>query len=70
MVFITAEDYKNAGIDVIKDSGNYFWVKMEDLQDGLGIKNISDSLMKEMQDILETKKLTKEQNKKYKKNKK
>ena len=43
MVFITAEDYKNAGVDVIKDNGNYFWVKMKDVHDGLGIKNISET---------------------------
>ena len=38
MVFITAEAYKNARVDVIKDNENYFWVKMKDVQDGLGIK--------------------------------
>ena len=28
MVFITAELYENAGVDVIKDNENYFWVKI------------------------------------------
>ena len=40
MVFITAEGYKNAGVHVIKDNENYFWVKMKDFQDRLGLKNI------------------------------
>ena len=34
---------------------------MKDVENGLGIKNISDLLIKEMQGIFETKKLTKEQ---------
>ena len=38
---------------------------MKDVQDGLGIKNISDTLTREMQGIFETKKLTKEQKKQY-----
>ena len=61
MVFITAEAYKNSGVDVIKDNENYFWVKMKDVQDGLGKKNISDRLERTMQGIFESKKLTKEQ---------
>ena len=38
LVFITAEAYKNAGVDAIKDDKNYFWVRMKDVQDGSGIK--------------------------------
>ena len=63
MVFIFVEAYKNAGIHVIKDNENYFWIKMKDVQDGLGIKNIYDSVTKEVQGIFETKKLAKEQKK-------
>ena len=65
MVFITVEAYKNAGVDVIKNNENYFCVRMKDAQDGLGIKNICDSLRREIQGIFETKKLTKEQKKEY-----
>ena len=64
MVFITNESYKNAGVNVIKDK-NYFWVKMKDAENELGTKNISDLLIKEMQGIFETKKLTNEQKIKY-----
>ena len=63
MVFITAEFYKNVVVDVIKDNNDYFWVKMKDVQDGLGIKNISDRLKRTMQGIFESKNLTKEQKK-------
>ena len=65
MVFITIESYKNAGVNVIKGNKDYFWVKMKDVENGLDIKSISDLLIKEMQGIFETKKLTKEQKIKY-----
>ena len=70
MVFITAEFYKNVVVDVIKDNNDYFWVKMKDVQDGLGIKNISDRLKRTMQGIFESKNLTKEQKKTIRKIKK
>ena len=65
MVFITIKSYKNAGVNVIKDNKDYFWVKMKNVANGLDIKNISDLLIKEMQGIFEMKKLTKEQKIKY-----
>ena len=64
MVFITAESYKNAGVHVIKDTENYFRVKMKDIQNGLGLKNMSDRLENTMKGIFESKNLTKEQKKK------
>ena len=50
MVFIIAKLYKNAGVDGIKDneSDDYFWVKMKDVENGLGIKNISDCIRHKM----------------------
>ena len=39
---------------------------MKDVQDGLGIQNISDPVLKEIYGIYKTKSLTKEQSKKYK----
>ena len=59
MAFITAEAYENAGVDLIKNNENYFWVKMKDVQDSLGIKNMSDRLERTMQGIFESKNLTK-----------
>ena len=38
---------------------------MKDVQDGLGVKNISDLVLKEIHGIYKTKSLTKEQIKKY-----
>ena len=61
MIFITVEAYENARVDLIKNNENYFWVKMKDVQDGLGIKNMSDRLERTMQGIFESKNLTKEQ---------
>ena len=70
MVFITVELYKNAGVDVITVyKEDHFWVKMKDVENGLGIKNISDSSTKEMQGIFETKRLTKEQKRIYRRTK-
>ena len=40
MVFITVE--------------SFFWIKTKDIEDGLGTKNIHDSIRKQMQGIFET----------------
>ena len=43
MSFITVEAYKNAKVQTITvENKELFWVKMNDVQDRLGIKNISD----------------------------
>ena len=39
---------------------------MKDIQDGLGVQNISDLILKEIYGIYQTKSITKEQVKKYK----
>ena len=66
IVFITADNYADAGVHTVtvKDK-TLFWVKMIDVQNGLGLKNIGDLLRKEMYGICETKNITKEQKKKY-----
>ena len=71
MVFITAEAYKNAGVSVIKDNetDDYFLVKMKDVENGLGLKRVSDILTKQMQSIFETKKLTEARKRIYRKSK-
>ena len=65
MVFITTELYKNEGVDVIKDKNNYLWVKMKDVQNGLGIKNISNKIRQKIRGIFEGKDLTKKQKEIY-----
>ena len=66
MVFITVESYKNAGVNVIKDNKDYFWVKMKDIENGLGLKNVSSRLENTLKGVFESKNLTKEQKKKKK----
>ena len=71
MVFITADNYADAGVHTIAvKNKELFSVKMIDVQNGLGLKSISDLLRKEMYGIFETKNITKEQKKKYIKTKK
>ena len=67
MYLILAEGYKNAGVNFlrIKKTGE-IWTEMKDVQDGLGVQNISDLILKEIYGIFKTKSLTKEQIKKYK----
>ena len=67
MYLISAEGYKNAGVDllIIKKAGE-IWTIMKDIQNGLGVQNISDLVLKEICGIYKTKILTKEQIKKYK----
>ena len=67
MVVITAEAYKDTEVHtIIVQNKNYFWVEMKDVQNGLRVKSIPDLLLKEMQGKFETKKLTKEQKRIYK----
>ena len=42
------------------------WASMKNVQDGLGVKNMSNLILKEIYGIYETKNLTKEQIKKCK----
>ena len=67
MYLISAEGYKNAGVDFlrIKKTGE-IWTKMKDIQNGLGVQNISDLVLKEIYGIYKTKSLTKGKIKKYK----
>ena len=47
MNLISGEGYKNAGADllIIKRTGE-IWTKMKDIQEGLGVQNISDLVLK------------------------
>ena len=62
MYLISAERYKNAGVDllIIKRTGE-IWTKMKDVQNVLGVENISDLVLKEIYGIFKTISLTKEQ---------
>ena len=67
MDLISAEGYKNAGVHCLKIRKiGELWVSIKDVGDGLGVKNISDLVLKEIQGIYEKKKSTKEETKCYK----
>ena len=54
---ISAEGYKNASVHIltIKNTGK-IWASMKNVQDGLGVKNMPDLILKEIYGIYETKK--------------
>ena len=67
MVVIIVKDYNNADIFItIVHNKELFWVRMNDMLDGLDIKNISDAGSKEIYGIYGTKKPTSEQIREFK----
>ena len=67
MYLISAQGYKNAGVDSLKiKETDEIWVSMKNFGAGLGVKNISDLVLKELYGIYETKELAKEETKCYK----
>ena len=67
MYLISAEGYKNANVEffTIKKTSK-IWVNMKDVGSGMGIKNISDLVLKEIYGIWETKNRIKKQVNEYK----
>ena len=67
MYLISAEGYKSANVEflVIKATSE-IWVNMKDVGSGMGVKNISDLVLKEIYAICETKNPTKKQVDEYK----
>ena len=71
MFVITVQNYINAGVHtIISGNRELFWVKMIDVQTGLGIKSNFDLVRKEICSIFETKKPAKKQIRKYKRSQK
>ena len=67
MNLISAEGYKNAGIHCLKiRKTDEPWVGMKDAGVGLGVKSISDLVLKEICGIYGKKELIKEETKCYK----
>ena len=67
MNLISAQGYTNAKVHFLKiRKPGELWISIKDIGDGLGVKNISDLVLKEIYDIYEKKKLTKEKIKNYK----
>ena len=67
MYLISAEGYENANVDFLTiKTTSEIWVSMKDVGSGIGVKNISDSILKEIYGICETKNPTEEDVKEYK----
>ena len=58
MSLISAKGYENAKVHNIQVK-NDLWVSMKDVRNGLGVKNISDVVLKEIRGIYGKEKLTK-----------
>ena len=66
MNLISAEGCKNAGVNCLKIiKTDELWVGMKNVGVGLGVKSISDLVLKEIRGIYEKKELTKEETKRY-----
>ena len=48
MDLISVEEYKHAKVHTIQVK-NDFWISIKDVENGLGVKNISDLVLKEIQ---------------------
>ena len=67
MYLISAEGYINAGVHSLRvQKTGEIWPSMKDVGSGMGVKNISDLVSKEIHSMLKAKNPTKEQIKKYK----
>ena len=62
MVDISVEKYTNAKVRTIRVSNKkLFWVRLHDVQEGIGAKNMSDLMRKEIRSIFRTKNPVKHQ---------
>ena len=62
MYLISAEGYKNAKVDfLIMKTTSEVWVSMKEIRSCIGVKNISDLVLKEIYGICETKDSKKKQ---------
>ena len=67
MYLISTKGYQNANVHCLRiRKTDKIWVGMKDVGAGLGVKSISDLVLKEIYDIYEKRKLTKEETKRYK----
>ena len=67
MYLISAEGYKNANVEFLTiKTTSEIWISMKDVGSGMGVKNISDLVLKEIYGICKTKNPSKEQVNEYK----
>ena len=66
MYLISAEGYKNANVEFLTiKTTSKIWVNMKDVGSGMGVKNITDLVLKEIYGIYQTKNPTKKQVNEY-----
>ena len=67
MYLISAERYKNATVELLTTKKtSEIWVSMKDVGNGIGVKNISDLVLKEIYGMCEKNFFLKEQVNEYK----
>ena len=67
MYLISSEGYKNAGVGFKRvRKTDEIWASMKNVGRGMGVKSISDLVLKEIHSIFKAKNPTKEQIKEYK----
>ena len=70
MFEITAETWKEGGINmrIIKNEENKLeiWLKIHDIRDKLGVKSMSDLMIKEIKGIYNKENITRQEEEKYK----
>ena len=67
MYLISAEGYKNQNVEFLTiKTASEIWVNMKDVGSGMGVKDISDLVLKEIYGNCETKNPTKKQVNEYK----
>ena len=67
MYLISAEGYENANVDFLTiKTTSEIWVSMKDVGSGMGVRNISDLVLKEIYGTCETKSPAKKQVNEYK----
>ena len=69
MYLISVEGYKNGNLNFLTiKTTSEIWVSMKDVGSGIGVKNISDLVLKEIYSICKTKNPTKKQVNEYEMN--
>ena len=62
MDLITVDEYENAKVICLKNNTGDLWVSMKDVGVGLGVKSISDLVLKEILCIFWKKRINKRRN--------
>ena len=66
MDLISIEAYENAKVICLRNKSGDLWVIIKDVKNGLGVKNMSDVVLKEIYGVYKKKNFTKEEIKCYK----